>query len=91
MHRLALTLAVVVALIAACGPDTWEGFVYPDRENLANHRSIGSFESLEACRASARSYLADISSLERGDYECGLNCKDSSDFPGIRVCKETVR
>ena len=85
------TLCVLGLLLSACGSNSWESFVYPDKNNLKQHRSLGSFPSLEACRAAARRYLADLGALERGDYECGKNCKDSLSLRGIRVCDETLR
>lgn len=72
--------------------DRWEGFVYPNRNNLSNHRNLGAFESLEMCRAAAKGFLTEIKALESGDYECGKNCDNGSNFSsGIKVCEETLR
>lgn len=91
-----LRLAVVaplaaLLLVAGCFKEEWEGFVYPDRQNLRKHQAIGVFPSLEACRAAAVSTLRRVSSLQDGDYECGLNCEASSTLPGIKVCEKTAR
>lgn len=88
--HLAYRSALLVVTAIACGGDEWRGFVYPSASNLADHREIGSFTSLEACRASARRYLADINAAEEGDYECGLNCKEDTNLR-INVCEETLR
>jgi hypothetical protein len=82
-----MTLAIGVL---ACRAAEWKGFVYPDRNNLLVHREIGVFASLEACRLSARSYLRDIGSAERGDYECGKNCR-RKDGLTVEVCEATER
>lgn len=91
MHTLGTWCVLVLLSCSGCGSNSWEGFVYPNKNDLTQHRSLGSFPSLEACRAAARRYLADLGSRERGDYECGKNCKDSSSLRGTRVCDETLR
>lgn len=87
--RVATVLAVL--FLSACANDKWEGFVYPDGSDLTVHQNIGIFDSLEACRSAARSTLANVSSVDRGDYECGLNCKSKSGMGGIKICDETLR
>ena len=91
MRTLATLWVLGLLSLSGCGSNSWESFVYPNRNDLTQHRSLGSFSSLEACRAAARRYLADLGALQRGDYECGKNCKDSSSLRGTRVCDETVR
>jgi hypothetical protein len=90
--RKALVVIVVAAAALATGgcTDTWEGFVYPNRSNLRNSHSVGTFRSLDDCRAAARALLANLNALDRGDYECGRNC-DNGSRHGVKVCKETVR
>jgi hypothetical protein len=65
--------------------------VYPNKNDLTNHIGIGHYSSLEECRASALSAIAKISPPDRGDYECGWNCKDNAGLSGIKVCEETSR
>lgn len=91
--RVALTTVALSSVAIAVGgcSDSWEGFVYPNRSDLTRHRSVGKFDSLEACRAAARALLANLNALERGDYECGKNCDDGSRLGGVKVCKETLR
>ncbi len=61
----------------------WQGFVYPDRSNLTRSVYVGTFKTLEDCRAAA---LAALGQNRQGDYECGLNCKIRN---GINVCSRT--
>ena len=68
VKQIMMTLALVA--IAGCS-DSWEGFVYPNRNDLTRHRNLGKFESLEACRVSALGFLAEIKALDSGDYEFG--------------------
>jgi len=79
------------ALLASCGKEEWEGFVYPNKNDLTVHRNIGIYESLESCRSAAWDLLSEISSIERGDFECGLNCEYRSDMGDIKVCEKTER
>lgn len=87
-----ITMVVVVALVVSgCFKEEWEGFVYPNKNNLSEHINIGSYKSLEECRASALNALNKISSVSEGDYECGLNCESRSGMGGIKVCEKTER
>jgi hypothetical protein len=83
--------AISFSLLVACGSDSWEGFVYPNKNDLTRHRNLGNFNSLDECRAAARGVLAELKALDRGDYECGKNCDDGSRMGGIKVCEETLR
>jgi hypothetical protein len=85
-----LPLTLVLLLCAGCS-DSWEGFVYPNKNDLTQHHNLGHFSSLQACRAAARDRLAAFHALERGDYECGHYCDDGSRLRGIKICQETLR
>lgn len=82
--------ALLVVLLLGCSDGKWEGFVYPNANDLTVSKNIGKFSSLEACRDKALSELATTSILT-GDYECGLNCKSRSDLGGIKVCEQTEK
>lgn len=82
---------IISFLLASCGKEEWEGFVYPNKNDLTVHRNTGVYESLESCRSAARNMLSEISSIERGDYECGLNCEYRSGMGSIKVCEKTER
>jgi hypothetical protein len=83
-------LILVVWLFSACAgePDEWEGFVYPDVSDMSEYESIGPFSSLEECRGAALYRLRLSRSPDKGDYECGLNCRIDRDV-FIRVCETT--
>ena len=78
-------------LLSSCYIKKWEGFVYPDKNDLTVYRNIGVYESLESCRAASLNTLSQISTIEKGDYECGLNCENRSGMGGIKVCEKTER
>lgn len=84
-------ISLILSLLLTGCSDQWEGFVYPNKDDLTNHIGIGSYKSLEDCRASALDALEKVSSVDRGDYECGLNCKADSSLGGIKICKVTLR
>lgn len=76
--------------IAATGcSERWEGFMYPDRNNLGQSVALGTFSSLDDCRARA---LAAIETLghRNADYECGLNCS-GRELGEPRICEQTAR
>jgi hypothetical protein len=89
MQRAVLACLCLVAL-SGCWRDTWEAFAYPNRSDLTRHVALGEFSTLEACRAAATAYLRGALATDRGDYECGLNCKASSSG-GPKVCERTER
>ena len=81
----------LIATLVGCGRDTWEGFVYPNKDDLSKHRSLGTFSALEECRTAALSYLKGLGALERGDYECGKNCKTTPSIGDGKICEEILR
>lgn len=86
-----ITTVVVAFAVSGCFKEEWEGFIYPNKNNLSEHINIGTYKSLEECRASAINALNKISSVSAGDYECGLNCKSKSSMVGIKICERTER
>ncbi|MDA9298525.1 hypothetical protein OAD22_01845 [Pseudomonadales bacterium] len=77
--------------LAGCSNDTWEGFVYPSKSDLSVHKNIGTYPTLEACRAAAHDVLDSLGAATSGDFECGLNCEYQSSMGSIKVCDETRR
>ena len=69
--------------------DTWHGVVYTDRDNLSDALQIGSFDTLQECGIAAIKTLDRLHALERGDYECGKNCRKDSTCPSLLNCEET--
>jgi len=86
-----LLLISSVLLLSSCFKEEWEGFVYPNKNDLTVHRNIGVYDSLENCRAAALDTLSRISTIEKGDYECGLNCENRIGMGGVKVCEKTER
>lgn len=79
-----VALGLLAALVDGCSSE-WTGYAYPNRHNLADARTVGTFGTLEECRAAAINTLRNLQSdTNRGDYECGENCRGS-------VCKRTER
>ncbi len=85
-----IPLIFVALTVTGCSQDRWEGYVYPNQQDLTRHLYVGEFESLEACRDAATAKLDELGALSRGDYECGKNCRTE---PGltVRICEETLR
>lgn len=73
----------------------WQGWVYPDRNNLPDDIPIGSFNSLANCGTAARNVLVRLNARDeygepvQGDYECGYKCEPASG--GLNVCEKTER
>ena len=87
-----INIVIILSLaISGCFKEEWEGFVYPNKNNLSEHINIGSYKTLEECRASAINVLNKTSSVAAGDYECGLNCESESGISGFKVCEKTER
>lgn len=93
MHAYKLIFIVLFAstLMGCDKRDTWHGVVYPDRENLADALQIGSFDTLQECGIGAIKTLDRLHALERGDYECGKNCREDSTSPSLLNCEETTK
>lgn len=76
--------------LIGCTTDTWDGHIYPDRNDIGKFRYVGRFDSLEACRAAALSELERFHGVDAGDYECGKNCKGDP-LAGNLLCEETMK
>ena len=89
---LTIPLVAILAFLffAAYNTDNnWDGFVYPNKNDLFNDIHIGTFKSLEICRQIATDLIdSNLQRFPNPDYECGKNCKgDSRPF----VCEVTAR
>lgn len=62
--------------------DEWTGLVYPDKNNLFNHKVIGVYDDVNTCLKEGMRVAGDY-----GSYECGLNC-DTNKTP--MVCEKTI-
>jgi predicted component of type VI protein secretion system len=81
---------IVLCVLAGCSKNKWEGFVYPNKNDLTIHKNAGVFNSLEQCRAAALDMLLELGAKETGDYECGLNCENRAGL-SMKVCEKTER
>ena len=82
-----ILIILSLILLTACSSEKWDGFIYPDQNNLTQYKHIGTFLTLEECRSRAVAELNVISSIDKGDYECGLNCRVNDH--GLYICKKT--
>ena len=89
MVRIILLIAAILIAFNSCSSDTWEGIVYPNSDNLTKYHSVGVYNSLEECLDACISELDRIDALNRGEYECGKNCKRHPSDPELRICEET--
>lgn len=82
-------IAVAAVVVLLSKDDEWRGYAYPNKDDLSNFDFIGSFRSLEECRAAALNFLSNLPrGVDGGDYECGLNCVYKA---GVNVCEQTER
>lgn len=84
-----IVVALLLPLLAACS-ERWEGFAYPDRNDLTRHYLAGEHKTLDSCRAASLALLRRLNSFQ-GDYECGLNCRSGGSLPGLKICERTER
>lgn len=72
--------------------DRWDAIVYPNRANRSESLDIGTFGSLEACRAAALAKLEELNiHAEIGGYVCGKNCMVQDGFSKLGMCSETAQ
>ncbi len=84
-------LLLILGLLYGCEQPTWDGFVYPNRDNLFDYSNIGEFKSLEECRKASKADLKRINAVEVGLYQCGKDCISSSGLHTVAACKEITR
>jgi hypothetical protein len=71
--------------------ETVDAFYYPSKMDLSIVETMTNFESVDACRSWVyiKAAVNNDSSMERGDYECGVGFLESS--YGLSVYRLTVR
>tara|TARA_B100002003_G_scaffold8397_1_gene7413 strand:- start:476 stop:754 length:279 start_codon:yes stop_codon:yes gene_type:complete len=84
-----ILLLVVVLSLSGCFHEKWEGFVYPNKNDLTAHINIGIYETLDQCRTASLQTLSRLHAIKSGDYECGLNCKWGAGIGSIKICEKT--
>lgn len=69
---------------------TWQGFYYPNAENLTRSINSPTFKTVDECRDWVDEMVYKYNPSGYGyDYECGKNCKKKSDID-MYLCEETV-
>jgi len=87
-----VTTTILAFMFVGCDSgDTWNCVVYPDRKDLTEFLKIGEFNTLGECGIAAVKTLDRLHALERGDYECGKNCRKDSSSPSLLICEETLK
>lgn len=89
MKKAIVVLGVLLAVgLAGCGKEHWEAMVTPEGPT-ANAKSLGSFPTLDACRAEATVALKrDYEGA--GRYECRKNCKTDPRNTKSTICEEVA-
>jgi len=94
--RYAVLAALVLTACDRPAPE-WKGWVYPNAAFLPDDVPLGSFATLEECRASARSAVMHFEErlvdgeVVKADYECGFGCRADGGLGGLNVCERTVK
>ena len=86
--KIASVIVLIVYMALGCSKqDTYEVFLYPNRDDLTVHKHGGTYTSVDSARTRARNWLRQN---PNGDYEIGKNCETR---PGmtVKVCEETFR
>ena len=89
--KLLITIILALILFGCNSPDKWNCVVYPNREDLTESLQIGDFNTLQECGIAAVKTLDRLHALDRGDYECGKNCRKDSTSPSFLICEETTK
>ena len=85
-------LIMVVLILSGCKQPTYDGFIYPDSQDLFEYTNIGEFPSLEECRAASKAELKRLHSEEpKGTYQCGKDCISPSGYHTVSACKSLER
>ena len=95
LFRIAIVFVLVYLVYSYWGklsvmvfkPDTYELFLYPNKDDLTVWNYSGKFATPGDARRMARVFIGRYPS---GDYEIGKNCERSPQST-LRVCEETFR
>ena len=82
-------MALTFSVQAHNDGDLWEGYVYPDEENLLWTVPIGFYSTSLDCRTAAWRIVELLGLAETGTYECGKNCRTAEGGTDLRICEET--
>jgi hypothetical protein len=83
---------LLAALLCGCRLlESWDGLVYRNKFDLKSALDIGTFDTLEECRAAAQAKLREIRGGPVSTYVCGLDCRVLVGFDQTRMCARTAR
>jgi hypothetical protein len=88
--RFCILVILLLALSGCSNKEQWEGYVFPNKDNLLIHRNSGRFQSLQECKDASMAILESLDALEKGYYECGKNCKSGASHYN-RGCEDSFR
>lgn len=89
--KILITIILALILFGCNSDDKWNCIVYPNREDITESLQIGDFNTLQECGIAAVKTLDRLHALDRGDYECGKNCRKNSTSPSFLICEETTK
>ena len=75
------------------GSPVWEGYIYPDANNLLHAVPIGYYSTSLDCRTAAWRIINLAGLAETASYECGKNCRTLEGGTAgndLRICEETM-
>ena len=77
IELLKVLTVVLLLLLAGCSKNQWQGFVYLDKTDTTTFQKTAVFNQLQSCRSAAWDMLLKANAVNRGFYECGMNCQTS--------------
>ena len=84
-------LIVLLLALAGCSKNQWQGFVYLDKTDTRRFQETAVFDRLQSCRSAAWEILLAENAVNKGFYECGMNCRSSLVTTTTRQCEKLVR
>ena len=84
-------ILMTICLVYGCSEEVYDGFVYPDKENLFDYRNVGQFSTPEKCKKAAKKELELLHASSTGYYKCGINCVSKSGLRTVTACKDWVK
>lgn len=92
MLRVLLLMLGLSALLGGCDIfNRWDALVYTNKFDHSGSIDIGTFDTLEECRAAAKAKLKSLKAGELGSYVCGQNCLVKTGFDNTRMCARTSK
>ena len=86
-----ILILILPLLLLGCGKNHWQGYVYLDKSDKKSVIETDTYTSLESCRSAAWTVLLDAEAVDKGFYECGMNCQPSLVTETSRNCEKLAR